>query len=129
VNVDGSVYEGQWRNDLCNGLGYYKHYTGYTYDGVFENGLPANMATQFSIALDGCPFDKTNRVFELIEGGEASEFKVTVKSISDEGEVFMEDDRRVQIMLAIRIDVADKSQYENQTTTELYEDLILKSYF
>ncbi len=32
---------------------------------------------------------------------------------------FSEDDRKIQIMLAIKLDLVDKNQYENQTATEL----------
>ena len=34
-------FQGQWRNDVFNGEGTMLHSSGMTYDGMWENGIPA----------------------------------------------------------------------------------------
>lgn len=78
---NGNVYDGQWRNDLMNGHGFYKTFGGYSYEGVFENGLPLKFSTHIV-------FDFTEeKKFEIYEGF-SSQFKISVKSVNEEDEIF-----------------------------------------
>lgn len=78
---NGNVYDGQWRNDLMNGHGFYKSVDGYSYEGIFENGLPVKFATQLVFDF---PEEKK---FEIYEGF-SSQFKIGVKSLNEENEIF-----------------------------------------
>jgi hypothetical protein len=100
--ADGCVYEGQWRNDMMNGSGYFKHFSGYSYDGLFENDLPSKMPTKLTVAVECCNFDKTEKVFELVEGS-ANQFKVTVKTVNDDGKVFLGKKKNFIFIDSVRI--------------------------
>ena len=101
-----------------NGLGYFKHKSGYSYDGIFENGIPAKLATKLELTVDESNFDPTKKRFDVFEGA-TSLFSVTVKSVNNNGEVFEEDGRNIQLLLAIKVELSDKNRYEKQIVTEL----------
>jgi hypothetical protein len=37
--VDGDVYEGEWENDMANGIGSYTHFGGACYKGKWKDDL------------------------------------------------------------------------------------------
>jgi hypothetical protein len=70
-----------------NGHGFYKHSTGYIYDGLFENGLPNKLATKLIASLEGCNLNKAKKSYEIPEGSEFK-FKVSVRAVNDNEEIF-----------------------------------------
>lgn len=69
-----------------NGHGYYKHNSGYSYEGIFENGYPSKMATKLNIIMVETNSPELNEKSKIIEGMQP--FKVTVQSVNDEDQVF-----------------------------------------
>ena len=120
-----------------NGFGYYKHFSGYIYEGVFVNGHPVNAPSKLTITIEEI-HPTQNEKFKVTEG---KMFKLAVKSRNDHGELFQgllffcylkygflfrinfvnfsEDGRYIQIKLAVKLDINDKDPYENKHVTEL----------
>ncbi|CAM2104543.1 unnamed protein product [Caretta caretta] len=77
---NGTVYEGQWRNDVFNGQGTKIHCSGVIYDGLWINGYPAAQAKKMVIlgpevidVIQGSAI--TLHVQLQNEGGEVSEYE------------------------------------------------------
>lgn len=69
-----------------HGQGYYKQSGGYEYDGLFENNLPAKMATRLIITIeDHVDLNSKPKNFEIYEG---QNFQVLVRAIDDDGQIF-----------------------------------------
>ena len=66
-----------------NGFGYYKHFSGYVYEGVFVNGQPVNGPTKLHVSADEF---KSNEKFKIYEG---KSFKITVSSKNENDELFL----------------------------------------
>jgi hypothetical protein len=69
-----------------NGNGIYKHYNGYYYDGLFQNGLPNKLLlTSLSISIE-----KHNNRDEIFRVETNKHFKLTVKTIvANTDEIFI----------------------------------------
>jgi hypothetical protein len=68
-----------------NGQAYYKHSSGYSYEGLFENGVPTKGPRKLVISI--LNNIETNDKFKLLEGNQL--FKAKVKVVNEEGEVFI----------------------------------------
>lgn len=70
------------------GHGFYKHSNGYEYEGLFENNQPAKTATNLMI-LTSEELNSNSTKQQKFEIYEAQNFKVWVRTLNDQGEVFI----------------------------------------
>lgn len=66
---------------MMQGHGYFKQSSGYEYEGLFENGQPANMACKLQISVE-----EAQQHLEIYEG---VNFKLQVMVLNDKNEIFM----------------------------------------
>ena len=99
-----------------NGLGTFKHSSGYYFEGLFSNGVPSKLeTTSLVILIEPECLDSEDR----LKLNEASPIpRITVKCLNEDQEPLMEDGRLIQLTLAIKIDITDTATYENQVPTE-----------
>lgn len=71
------LLQGQWRNDMFNGLGLYTSAIGYVYEGTFENNKPQKPATRLAVTVN------TREIEEAFTA-----FNVEVKALTNENKVF-----------------------------------------
>ena len=65
------------------GLGYFKHFSGYVYEGIFVKGHPANAPSKLTISTD--EFNQNDR----LKVHEGKPFRITVKSKNNNDELFL----------------------------------------
>ena len=68
-----------------NGDGFYKHSSGYLYEGCFTNGIPTNCCTKLEISVM-MDTDKNGK-YQILEGEQF--FKVNVKCLNENNELFL----------------------------------------
>jgi len=70
-------------NFQFRGFGYFKHFTGYIYEGIFVNGHPADAPSKLTISTEAI---NQNEKFKIYED---KPFRITVKSKNDSDELFL----------------------------------------
>lgn len=111
---DGSFYSGQWRGDIMNGLGFYKHFSGYVYEGLFVNGMPVNIPNKLNVMS----VDEYSSSENLLKVNEGKNFRFTVQSQLNDGKLFVEEGRHIQIRLGIKLEIDNTDTYADRVNTE-----------
>jgi hypothetical protein len=123
-----------------NGQGYYKSVSGYCYEGIFVNGIPKDLSSKLKIEFfekDGQTAVRDKIRLKIIEG--KTLFGIKVVSLNEKDEIckgnltkkflsnynfirielILEDGRKIQLRLAVKLDINTNIKFENEIRTEL----------